>query len=66
MDKSSQRLLHEQQWMVPNSKKVYEHLLQNGFTENTVRQVIYESEFHSFDLGVQYVPDALQGLFRAK
>lgn len=55
-----------QQWMVPNSKKVYEHLLQNVFTESTVRQVIYESEFHSFDLGVQYVPDALQWLFRAK
>lgn len=55
-----------QQWMVPNSKKVYELLLQNGFTESTVRQVIYESEYHSFDLGVQYVPEALQWLFRAE
>lgn len=55
-----------QQWMVPNSKKVYELLLQNGFTESTVRQVINESEYHSFDLGVQYVPDALQWLFRAE
>ncbi|MED3497557.1 hypothetical protein P4479_03500 [Brevibacillus agri] len=51
---------------MPNSKKVYELLLQNGFTESTVRQVIYESEYHSFDLGVQYVPDALQWLFRAE
>ncbi|RNB85713.1 esterase family protein [Brevibacillus nitrificans] len=52
-----------QQWMVPNSKRVYDYLLQNGFT---VHQEIYESEFHSFELGVQYVPAALKWLFRSE
>lgn len=52
-----------QQWMVPNSKRIYHHLLQHSFTQSTARQVIYESEFHSFDLGVQYVPESLQWLF---
>lgn len=52
-----------QQWMVPNSKKVYDYLLQNGFTESTARQEIYESEFHSLELGVQYVLDALKWLY---
>ncbi|MDC0764668.1 alpha/beta hydrolase-fold protein [Brevibacillus sp. AG] len=52
-----------QQWMVPNSKRVHQYLLQNGFHEDSIRQVIYESNFHSFDLGVQYVPEALQWLF---
>ncbi len=55
-----------QQWMVPNTKTVYEHLLQHGFSEHTARQDIYESEFHSFERGVRYVPWAMQWLFNGE
>ncbi|MFW5436877.1 alpha/beta hydrolase [Paenibacillus apiarius] len=55
-----------QQWMVPNNKTVYDYLLQNGFTEHSARQDIYESEFHSFERGVRYVPEALQWLFNGE
>ncbi|MBN3526805.1 alpha/beta hydrolase-fold protein [Paenibacillus apiarius] len=55
-----------QHWMVPNNKTVYDYLLQNGFTEHTARQDIYESEFHSFERGVRYVPEALQWLFNGE
>ncbi|MGG4443896.1 alpha/beta hydrolase [Brevibacillus fortis] len=55
-----------QQWMVPNSKRIYQYLQQNGFQGDSIRQVIYESDFHSFERGVQYVPDAMQWLFNTK
>ncbi|WP_019424587.1 alpha/beta hydrolase [Paenibacillus sp. OSY-SE] len=56
-----------QQWMVPNTKTVYDYLLQHGFTtEHTARQDIYESDYHSFERGVRYVPEALQWLFNGE
>ncbi|KZE46673.1 hypothetical protein AV540_22230 [Brevibacillus parabrevis] len=76
MDKWSQKLLHEETVrlrtvfllllrVVPLFLPVCSSMLFVAMPKCCDR-VIYESEFHSFDLGVQYIPGALQWLFRAK
>ncbi|MCR8843557.1 alpha/beta hydrolase-fold protein [Paenibacillus sp. SC116] len=55
-----------QQWMVPNNLAIHEILLSKGFTEQTAKQIVYESDSHSFEKGVQYLPEALKWLYVSK
>ncbi|REK69591.1 hypothetical protein [Paenibacillus paeoniae] len=52
-----------QQWMVPNNRTLCAYLSQYYMTPETVKLDIYESDVHSFEKGVRYVPDALAWLF---
>lgn len=55
-----------QQWMVPNTKEIYGLLTGKRLDNGRIKLDVYDSDFHSFDKGVGYVPEALTWLFQAK